>query len=372
MDPRALRADIPALEEAIYLNTGASGPVPTRVQEAATDRLEYQTVDAPRDGTIYEGAFDTYEAARKAAASHLGATPETIGLTESTADGIGQVAAAIDWEPGDVIVRTDTEHPAGVLPWERLRREHDVEVRVVETTNGHVPQAAFKQAVKDARLVCLSSVCWKTGAKRAVSELTDIAHDAGARVLVDAVQSVGQHAIDISDLGVDVLAASTHKWPMGLWGGGFLYVEASLAADLVPAQIGYRGVEEPSAETYELKPGPQRFEVGTSSPVPYAAAEEALGIIEELGYDTITNRIQELAGRLIEALPAERVRSPQPPESGLVAVAVPDADQTVAYLAEEDIRIRALPGSEVVRVSIHAFNTPADIDTAADALAATW
>ncbi len=372
MDPRALRADIPALEEAIYLNTGASGPVPARIQEAATDRLAHQTVDAPRDGTIYEGAFDTYEAARESAASHLGATPDTIGLTDSTADGIGRVAAAMNWEPGDVIVRTDTEHPAGVLPWERLRRRYGVEVRVVETVDGHVPRDAFTEAVADARLVCLSSVCWETGARRAVGELTDIAHDAGADVLVDAVQSVGQHAVDVTDLGVDVLAASTHKWPMGLWGGGFLYVEADLAAELQPAQIGYRSVEDPSAEAYELKPGPRRFELGTSSPVPYAAATEAFAVLEELGYDTITGRIQELAGRLIEVMPADRIRSPRPPESGLVAISVPDADRTVAHLDELGIRIRALPEGGVVRVSIHVFNTPEDIDAAADALAETW
>ncbi len=363
MDPRELRADIPAFEETIYLNTGASGPVPTRIRDRAHDRLYQQTSVAPGEGRIYESAFEVYQIARETIASHIGAPPETVALTESTADGIGRLAGGIEWSDTDVIVRTDTEHPAGVLPWERLNRLQSVEIRVVETTNGHVDHEAFRTAVTDAQLVCLSSVCWETGARRAVDELTDIAHDAGANVLVDAVQSIGQHPVDVTDWNVDALAGSTHKWPMGLWGGGFLYVTNAMTEGITPAQISYRGVENPSADTYTLKPGAKRFELGTSSPIPYAAADEALTLIEELGYETITSRIKQLTTQLVEQLPADRIKSPTPPESGLVAIKAPEADATVERLADAGVRIRALPDGETVRASVHVFNTPDDIDT---------
>ncbi len=363
MDPRTLRADIPALDETIYLNTGASGPVPTQVRNAAVDRLTYQSTTALHEEGIYPAAYDVYDTARAKFADHLQTDTAAIALTESTADGIARLAAAMDWSSDDIIVRTDTEHPAGRLPWQRLERRYDVTVRTVETDNGHIDPEQFQAAVDGATLACVSSICWRTGHRRPIEQLTELAHEAGARMLVDAVQSFGQHPIDVGSWDVDVLAASTHKWPMGLWGGGLLYVAPSFADTLVPAQIGYRGVEDAMADHYELQEGAMRFELGTSSPLPYAAAVEALELVAAIGYETITDRIERLTRRLIDGLPADRVRSPIPPQSGLVVLETTTPQATVDRLDAAGIKIRTIPNADAVRVSVHVFNTPGDIDT---------
>ncbi|WP_225335971.1 aminotransferase class V-fold PLP-dependent enzyme [Halomicrobium urmianum] len=362
MDPAALRANIPALEDTTYLNTGASGPSPQRVVDAAEDALEQQAFDAPADEGVYAAAFEVYEDAREAVANHIGADPIDVALTESTGDGIARVAAAIDWEPGDVVVTTDLEHTAGTLPWRRLERLHDVEVRVVETVNGRVDQDRFAEAVRDARLASFSSVSWTAGTRLPVAELTSIAHDAGTRVLVDAVQSVGQHPVDVSEWGADAVAASGHKWLLGDWGGGFCYLSRDFAERLHPANLGYFGVEYPPTADYDLKAGAARFEVGTTSIAPYAALREAIAVIEDVGYETIEASIERLTDRLKDGLDDGQLYSPRRPESGLVSFRVSDPSSTVESLRERGVRVKRIRDTDLVRASVHVFNTAADVD----------
>jgi cysteine desulfurase/selenocysteine lyase len=310
MEPSALRADMPALERTTYMNTGASGPSPTRVVEAVESCLERHEYEAPAKEGSYPFAFDVLDRTRETVANHLGATEETLALTQSTTDGINRIAAAIDWESGDRVVRTDLEHSSGILPWKRL--------------------------------------------------------DAGALVLVDAVQCPGQMATDVTEWGADFVAGAGHKWLLGPFGAGFCYVRDGAERHLNPAHIGYRSVEDPNAEVYAYEPGAQRLEVGTVSPATYAGLGEAIGVIEDVGYDTIENRIRELTDRLKEGLVASddaRLLSPREYESGLVTFEVDDSDGFVERLVHEGIRIRSLPYPEnTVRASVHVFNTKDDID----------
>ncbi|WP_226022191.1 aminotransferase class V-fold PLP-dependent enzyme [Halomicrobium salinisoli] len=366
MDPDELRADIPALDRCTYFNTGASGPTTRRVVDAATDFLERHAFEGPAEGP-YPMAFDAIDAAREVVAGHLGAAPEDVAFTRSTADGVNLVAGAIDWQPGDTVVRTDLEHPAGILPWERLSDRRDVEVRVLETEDGRLDVDALKAAVADARLVVLSSLTWTHGTRLPVEEVVEIAHDAGARVLVDAVQSPGQHPVDVREWGADFVVGAGHKWLLGVWGSGFLYVAPDAIEALDLQRIGYRGVEDPTAEGYEYLAGARRFEVGTTSPVPYVALAAAVETIEAVGYDAIQSRVARLTDRLKAGLDGE-LYSPREYESGLVTFAADDPEATVQRLGEDGVVVRSLPGPHAVRASVHAFNTAADVDRLLDAL----
>ncbi len=368
MDLTALRADIPALEDDIYLNTGASGPSPRRIVEATEAALQFHEYDAPTAEGPYGAAIDVYDEASVAVADLLGASPREIALTESTTDGINRVAGAIDWEPGDVVVRTDLEHSAGILPWRRLEREVGIEVRVLETEGGRLDIADVKAVASEAKLFCLSSLTWTHGTRLPIEEVVEIAHDASARVLVDAVQSPGQTAVDVREWGADFAAGAGHKWLLGPFGAGFLYVREGAEAGLSPSAIGYRSVKEPNATDYEYRPGAGRFEVGTSSPAPYAGLIEAIALQAELGLETIQRRVETLTDRLKAGIDDERLLSPRAYESGLVTVAADDPEATVDRLAEAGIVVRSLPYPEAVRASVHAFNTPADIDAVLEAL----
>jgi len=367
MTPEELRADIPALEEVIYLNTGAGSPSPRRVVEAIEDAARYQEYDAPAGEGTYGALFESLEAARETVAGHLGAESEDVALTQSTADGISRLVAAMDWKPGDVVVRTDQEHPAGILPFDSLARRHDVEVRVVDAHAGAIDRDEWKSAVAGAKLVTFSSLCWTDGCRLPVAELTDIARDAGARVLVDAVQSVGQRPVDVEDWGADAVAGAGHKWLLGPTGAGFLHVDAEFARTLSPAQVGYMSVIDTEADPYELKPDARRFEVGSVSPLPYAGLREGIAVIEELGYDTVTDRIERLTDRLKEGL-GDRLVSTREYQSGLVTFEDDDPETTVERLSDAGVKVRDIPPKGTVRASVHVFNSEEDVDALLDAL----
>ena len=361
--PADIRDAVPVFDDIRYLNTGASGPSPRPIVEAAQQAVEAHEWDAAADPGAYPHAFGLYEDVRGEVAEFLCADAEEIALTQSTADGITRVAGGIGWEPGDTIVRTDLEHPAGVLPWQRLARR-GCEVRVVPTTDGRIDRDAYRDAITDARLVCLSALTWNYGTHLPISELVREAHDAGASVLVDAVQTPGQAPLDVTEWGADAVAMASHKWMLGIWGAGFLYVDSDAIGQFHPEGIGYRSVEDPSADEYELKPGAARFEVGTTSPAPYAALSASIDLLGDVGLGTIEDHITDLAERFVAGTPTDRLYSPETPESGLVTVRVDDPESTVDRLRKEyGVVVRSLPDpAGAVRASLHVYNTREDVD----------
>lgn len=363
MTPDSIRADIPGIEDVTYLNYGASGPSPRRVVEAATASLQDHEYRSPGAEGLYDRAISTYDKTRNSVAGLIGADPTEIALTESSTDSINRFASGFDWESDDTVVITDMEHPSGILPWQQLNRRHDVDIRIVESTDGRIDRAAYRKAVQGATLVCFSSLTWNYGTQLPVSTLAEIAHEAGALVLVDAVQSLGQVPVDVNTWNIDALAASGHKWLLGCWGAGILYVNAELISRLEPSTVGYRGVVDPDATDYEFKPTAERFELSTPNPAPFVALQEAIDIAESVGIPTIRNQIHQRTRRLLSAIPDDRRLSPAAPESGLVTIDVDDPDQLVAQLAELDIVVRSVPYPNAVRASVHAVTSAADIDT---------
>jgi selenocysteine lyase/cysteine desulfurase len=362
MDPLDLREAIPALDEITYLNTGAASPAPRPVVEAVTDCVEHHQYVAPAAEGMYPALFAAFDDARATVADFLGAEPDEIALTQSTADGINRIATALPWEAGDVVVRTDCEHPAGILPWERLGDRHGVETRVVETARGRLDRDELATALDGADLLCLSSITWNYGTQLPVAEAVAMAHDAGARVLVDAVQSPGQVAVDVTEWGADFVVGAGHKWLLGPWGAGFLYVADDATAALDPQRVGYRSVADPNDFEKGFATGARRLEVGTTSPAPHAGLAAAIECLDSVGFDTIEGRIERLTDRLKDGLDDDALLSPREYESGLVTVDVDDPEATVERLAEDDIRVRSLPSPDAIRVSVHAFNTADDID----------
>ncbi|WP_331234794.1 aminotransferase class V-fold PLP-dependent enzyme [Natronorarus salvus] len=371
MTPEELRADIPALDRCTYLNTGASGPSPRRVLETAVETQRAHEYDEHHEPGPYAAAGETLDAARERIAAFLGVSEGELALTESTTDGINRVATAVGFEPGDVVVRTDLEHPAGILPWERLEAHAGVEVRVVETNEGRVDRGAYAEAVSGARLVCFSALTWTHGTLLPVRDLVEIARDAGAFTLVDGVQVPGQRALDLPDWGADAVAGAGHKWLLSPFGSGFLYVREGAIEELVPASVGFKSVREPYG-AYDLAPDARRFEVGTTNVGAHAALAEATAVLEEIGMGGVEARIEGLTTGLKEQVPKRRMLSPETFESGLVTVGVDDPEGAVERLDEQEIVVRTVPGVEGIRVSLHVFNAAEDVDALCTALAEEW
>jgi selenocysteine lyase/cysteine desulfurase len=367
MDPEELRADIPVCEDVAYLNTGASGPSPERVVRAASEEQAWHEHEGTVDPGPYTSAYERYDETREAVAGLLDSPADEVALAGSTADGISRLANAMDWAEGDVVVRTDLEHPAGVIPWARLREE-GCAVREVSCPSGIPDMDELTEAVEGARLVCLNSISWLHGSRLPLREVADVAHDAGARVLVDAVQSPGQEAVRPREWGADAVVAAGHKWLLGVWGAGFLWVDPDFLEELRPRHVGYRSVDDSSEYPLDYHDGARRLEVGTASTAPYAALREAIAVHEELGLGTVRDRIRELTDRLKAGLPEDRLVSPREFESGLVAFEVEEPETVVERLEERGVHIRSVSRPNTVRASVHVFNDESDVDALLDGL----
>jgi len=370
--PTELRETIPALEEQTYFNWGASGPSPRYVVDAAANAQEYHEFDAPGDEGMYPVASEMIEATRRDVADLIGASDESIALTNSTTDGINRVGTALDWETGDVIVTTDLEHAAGRLPWTRLERSHGVEVRVIETTGGQIDLDALATKTRGADLLCVSAVDWLYGRVQPVADIVEIAHENGALALVDAVQAPGQTPVDVGSWKADFVAGAGHKWLLGLWGAGFLYIDEAALETTEPIHVGYRSVRTADGGEYELHDDARRFEIGTTSPTPYVGLQAAIHLRKEVGETAIQDRFAHLRAHFVDQIPVDRLLSSPEEPTGLVTIRVANPESVVKALASESISVRSLPLPEAVRVSIHAVNTEAEIDDLVSALSEVW
>lgn len=174
--------------------------------------------------------------------------------------------------------------------------------------------------------------------------------------------------MDVSKWGADIVAAAGHKWLLGLWGSGFLYVDRDVAERLEPRAVGYRSVDTPTAAEPVFATGARRFEVGSANPAPHVALREAIHTVSDVGLNTIERRIHDLASRLAANVPGDRLLSPMSPESGLVTIDVETPSETVSRLGGEGIVVRALPSPDAILVSVHAVNTAAEIDSLLEVL----
>ncbi len=360
--PAALRADTPALSDRIYLNWGASGPSPRTVLQAVEAAIENHEFEAPTTNGMYAAADEIFDATRDRIADFLGATPAEIALVQSTTAGINRVATAIDWQPGDVVVTTDLEHAAGRLPWTRLEKAVGLEIRVLETENGVIDLETLDAALSGADLLCVSAIDWLYGRVHPVSEMVELAHENDALALVDAVQVPGQQPITISDWDADFVAGAGHKWLLGPWGAGFLYVSEDVVGDVEPIHVGYRSVSEAVGGTYELHRDARRFEIGTMNPAPFAGLLAAIDTINSVGQGAIQERIRSLRHRFVDQVSPDRLLSPADSQSGLITIQVDDPESAIERLDAAAISARSLPLTESIRLSVHALNTEADID----------
>lgn len=367
MDTENFRTEIPIFEDTAYLNTGASSPGSKPVIDSMKGFLEWHGYTAPTEEGMYPPVFETLDETRAVVADFVNAEPNEIALTQSTGDSISRVAGSLSWEASDTVVRSDMEHPAGVIPWENLEESSDVNISVLETDEGEVTLDNVKDTVRDAKLVCLSSISWNYGTKLPVAEITGIAHDAGTEVLIDAVQSVGQTPVDVTEWGADYVAGAGHKWIGGPWGAGFLYVASDAASSLKPERVSYRSVD-PEAEEFMLYPDARRVELGTTSAAPYAGLQTALDMIDEIGISRIESKIEQLTQELKDALPDDKLLSPRSFESGLVTVDDDSPDETVEQLASEGVQIRSIPSPNAIRASVHGYNNKSDIQAFVSAL----
>jgi cysteine desulfurase/selenocysteine lyase len=272
-DAEAIRAEFPILRRQVngkplvYLDSAASAQKPRAVIDAMVQAMEHSYANVHRGlHTLANETTEAYEGARKKVAAFIGAEPAEIVFTKGGTEAINLVAAGLgaSLKPGDEILLSEMEHHANIVPWHFLRERQGVVLKFTPVTDdGRLDIEAFKDLLSDrTKVVALTHMSNVLGTVNPVAELTRLAHDAGALVLLDGCQAIVHQPIDVKALDVDFYVFSGHKL-YGPTGIGALYGKAERLAALPPYQGGGEMIGNVSLEAISYADPPHRFEAGT-------------------------------------------------------------------------------------------------------------
>ncbi len=385
------RGRFPALERTIrghpliYLDSSATAQKPLEVIEAEARFYRESNANVHRGvHTLAEEATAAYEGCREKTATFLGArAPQDVVVTRGATSAINLVARGIEHhlETGDEIVLTVMEHHANLLPWQGLARRKGLHLRVIPTLpDGRLDEEAWFAALGPrTKIAALTHVSNVLGTINPIDRLAAAAREAGARVLVDAAQSVGHLPVRFDDLEVDWLAFSAHK-AYGPTGLGFLVGRPDALDLLEPMETGGEMIDEVWEDSATWAAIPHRFEAGTPNIAAAAGFSAALDFLEGVTPERLRYHERELARyalERLESLGGLALIGPRDPElrGGLVSftdAAVHPLD-LVTFLDQEGIALRAghhcaqplhraLGLAATVRASFGAYTNKDDID----------
>lgn len=239
----AVREALPALGAGIYLNTGSVGPLPAETAAAMAELVDYELRIGRSHPDYWEGFLERMGEARAAVAAIVGADVGEIALVHSTSGAMNAAVWSVDLRPGDRIVTTQGEHPGALGPVHVASMRSGAELAIADVGYGGddaATLAAFDAAITaGTKIVVLSHVLWATGARLPIREIAAMAHERGARVIVDGAQAVGAIPVSVADLGVDFYAIPGQKWLLGPEGTGALWCDPAIVADSQPTNASW-------------------------------------------------------------------------------------------------------------------------------------
>ncbi len=398
-DPQTVRADFPTLQREVrpgvplvYLDSTASSLKPRQVVERLADFYLHHYANIHRGiHTLAEEATAAYEEARQKVALFLGAhEAEEIIFVRNATEAINLVAhawARAHLRRGDLIVLTQAEHHANIVPWHILAAERGVRLAFVPVDGeGRLDLDAFHRLLAQGpRLVALTHMSNVTGVVPPVADMVRAARQAGARVLLDGAQAAPHLPLHVAALEVDFYAVSAHKM-LGPSGIGALYARREVLETMQPFLGGGGMIRRVTLEGFAPAEPPARFEAGTPPIAEAVGWAAAIDYLQTLGMERLHAYEQELGAYALARLaevPGLRLLGPTTMESrGAVFAFWLDAahpHDVAQVLDHYGVAVRAghhcaqplhrhfgVPAS--ARAGLYFYNTRADIDRLVEAL----
>jgi len=315
LDVMRVRQDFPVLAREtrkgvplVYLDSAATAQKPRTVIDAMTNFYETQNANIHRGiHRLAEEATEAHEAARKRVADFIGAaSSREIIFTRNTTESINLVV--FSWgrsnlHSGDCILLTEMEHHSNSVPWMLLAEELGLRLEFVPITGeGLLDLEAYARLLElEPRMVGFTHMSNVLGTINPVKKMTEMAHEAGALVLIDGAQSVPHFAVDISDVGADFMAFSAHKM-CGPTGIGVLYGREALLESMPPFLGGGDMIKRVSLREFKANDPPYKFEAGTPAIAEAIGFGAAIDYLDELGMDAVHAHEQQLIGYALERL----------------------------------------------------------------------
>jgi cysteine desulfurase/selenocysteine lyase len=316
LDLTAIRADFPILSRVMrggnqlaYLDSGATSQKPLQVLDAERDFL------TTSNGAVHRGAHqlmeestDAYEQGREDLAAFVGADADELVFTKNATESINLVSYVLGdvrfdraVGPGDVIVTTELEHHANLIPWQELARRTGATLRWYGVTEDGRIDLDSLHLDERVKVVAFSHHSNVTGAVAPVAELVSRAKSVGALTVLDACQSVPHQPVDFHALDVDFAAFSGHKM-LGPTGIGVLYGRRELLNAMPPFLTGGSMIETVTMAATTYAPAPQRFEAGTPMTSQVVGLAAAARYLSAIGMDAVEAHENELVAAALEGL----------------------------------------------------------------------
>jgi cysteine desulfurase/selenocysteine lyase len=327
LDVTAIRADFPILSRVMrgghqlaYLDSGATSQKPLPVLDAERDFLTHHYGAVHRGAhQLMEESTDAFEQGRADIAAFVGAAPEELAFTKNATEALNLVSYVLGDSrfdgavgPGDVIVTTELEHHANLIPWQELTRRTGATLKWYGVTDdGHVDLDSL-QLDERVKVVAFTHHSNVTGTAPPVAEMVRRARAVGALTVLDACQSVPHQSVDLGALDVDFAAFSGHKM-LGPTGIGALYGRAELLEKLPPFLTGGSMIETVTMEQATYAPAPQRFEAGTQMISQVVGLAAAARYLDGIGMDAVAAHEHTLVAATLEGLagiPGVRIIGP--------------------------------------------------------------
>lgn len=396
--PLNIQKDFPILKRRVngkrlvYLDNAATSQKPKIVLEALQNFYTTMNANIHRGvHTLSEESTAAYEAAREKTAKFINAeSAGEIVFTRNTTESINCVA--VSWgkkhiKKGDEIIVSALEHHANLVPWQELCRETGAALKVIPLTEDFLLDLeGFKKLLNiNTKLVCVTAMSNVTGSVVPVKEITRLAHEAGAKVLVDAAQSIGHSKTDVKNIGCDFLAFSSHKM-LGPTGVGVLYIKENLMVDMTPYMYGGDMIESVEQYSAKYKLGYAKFEAGTQNIADVIAFGTALDYLKKIGMNNIEKYDRVLFSyardkfskfKVVKIFSPKNIKNCGPVLSFVIDGIHPH--DIASIFDNEGVAIRAglhcaeplvrrLGVASTARLSFYLYNTKADVDVAVKAL----
>ena len=363
--PHSIRHRFPLLERAVYTNSCSQGALSNEVRAA----YEKYLTDWDEKGAPWDLWVELAGSARTRFARLLNASTDEIAVTTSVSAGVSSLLSGLNHPDGrNKIVISDFEFPTigQIVHAQELIGKKVEHVPAAPDTTISIDRLA-ESIDSETALVAITHVCYRNGAKTDVKTVVDLAHEAGALVLLDSFQAVGAIPIDVRELDVDFVAGGTLKYLLGSAGLAFLYCRADLLAQITPTQTGWFADEDIfKMDIYDYSPSPTaaKFESGTP-PVPSIYAGVAgMDLMDDIGIAETERHVATLTDQLIEGLDrvGARIVTPRHPtrRGPMIAVATTDEQAMVKALADDGILTTPRDGN--IRLSWHCYNSAEDVD----------
>ena len=382
LDVGKIREDFPVLNRrdrpVIYFDNACMTMKPVQVIDSVLEY--YREFPACAGRSIHRLSSEVEEnwnRARKVVKKHIAAKrEEEVIFTRNTTEGINLVARSLGLKAGDVVVTSDREHNSNLVPWMLLKEKGVKRVYVKPGEDGLFSMENFESAMsRDVRMVSMVHTSNLDGYTLPVKEITKIAHDYGALVMLDGAQAMPHKEVNVRKLGVDFYAFSGHKM-LGPTGTGVLYGRRDVLEELEPFIVGGETVESTTYEDYTILDPPERFEAGLQDYAGIIGLAAAVKYLEGVGKDNIAkhearlNRIITEGIRDIEGL---SILGPQEPEGreGIISFVIDGMHHhDIAMLLDRNAGILIRSGQHCVhswfnangiegsaRASLYLYNT---------------